>query len=67
MAWHLFGTKPLPEPMLTCCELEILDQTSVKSEAKYKIFFQEIASENGSYFSDAQYVKSVYFKMSFTN
>ena len=36
MAYCLFGTKPLPEIMLTYCQLE--EQTSVKFESKYKTF-----------------------------
>ena len=38
MACHLFGAKPLPEPMLTYCEMYPKKQTSVKCESKYKTF-----------------------------
>ena len=38
MACRLFGAKPLPEPMLTFCQLDPLEQTSVKFESKYEIF-----------------------------
>ena len=38
MACPLFGVKPLPEPMLTYCQLDPKEQTSVKFESKYKIF-----------------------------
>ena len=34
MACRLFGAKPLPEPMLTYCQLD----PSMKFESKYKIF-----------------------------
>ena len=37
MACRLFGAKPLPEPMLTCCQLDHKEQTSVKFESKSKI------------------------------
>ena len=43
MAWHLFGAKPLPEPMLIYCELDRWEQTSVKFESK---FMEENAYEN---------------------
>ena len=36
MACHLFGIKPLPEPMLTYCQLNLQEQTSVKFKLKYK-------------------------------
>ena len=29
-ACHLFGTKPSPEPMMTFCEMDPQEQTSVK-------------------------------------
>ena len=38
MACRLFGTKPLPEPMLTYCQLDPWEQTSVEIESKYKTF-----------------------------
>ena len=37
MACHLFNAKPLPEPMLPFCQLDLL-KTSVKFESKYKTF-----------------------------
>ena len=46
MACHLFGTKPLPEPILTYCQLDPEEQTSVKIESKYKISTEENAFEN---------------------
>ena len=38
MACHLYDAKPLPEPMMTYCQVDPLEQTSVKFESKYKIF-----------------------------
>ena len=29
MAYHLFGAKPLPEPMITYCQLDTREQNSV--------------------------------------
>ena len=46
MAFCLFGTKPLLEPMLTYCQLGPKDQTSVKFKLKYKIFIHKDAFEN---------------------
>ena len=36
MAWRLFGTKPLHEPMLTYCQLDPEKQISVEFEPNYK-------------------------------
>ena len=36
MACRLFGSQPLPEPMMTVCQLDPQEQTSVKLESKYK-------------------------------
>ena len=38
MACHLTGGKPLSEPMLTYCQWDPEEQTSVKFECKYKTF-----------------------------
>ena len=46
MACHLFGTKPLPEPMLTNCQLQSQEQTAVKFKSKYKVFIDENAFDN---------------------
>ena len=35
MACRLFEAKPLPEPMLTYCELDILGQITLKFETNY--------------------------------
>ena len=39
MVCRLFGAKPLPEPMLTYCQLDPKDQISVKFGSKYKLSF----------------------------
>ena len=38
MACHLYGTKPLQEPVLCCCQLDPNEQTSVKSKTIHKHF-----------------------------
>ena len=38
MACRLFGTKLLPKPMQTYCQLDPQEQTSVKLEPKYEVF-----------------------------
>ena len=38
LACRLFGTKPLPEPMLTYGKLDTQEQTAAKFESKYKTF-----------------------------
>ena len=38
MACRLFGAKPLPEPVLTYCQVDPCEQTSVKFESKCKTF-----------------------------
>ena len=38
MACHLFGDKPLHESMLTCCQMNSYEQTSVKTLIKNQIF-----------------------------
>ena len=45
MACRLFGAKPLPEPMLTYCQLDPWEQTSVKFESKYKTVFMKMHLE----------------------
>ena len=46
MACRLFGAKPLPEPMLTHCQLDPEEQTSVEFKSKYKAFHYENAFKN---------------------
>ena len=46
MAYRLFGTKPLPEPMLGYCQLDSWKHISVKFELEFIIFIQENAFEN---------------------
>ena len=41
MACCLSGAKPLPEPMLQNCQLDTWEQTLMKFESKYEIFFEE--------------------------
>ena len=48
MACRLFGAKPLPEPMLTFCQLDPQEQTSVKFEST-KFPTGEIAFEKVVY------------------
>ena len=38
MSCHLFGAKPLPEPMLTYCQLDSWEQISVKFESEFHHF-----------------------------
>ena len=35
MAWHLFGAKPLPEPVLTCCRLDPVEINCMEIWMKY--------------------------------
>ena len=39
----MFGAKLLREPVLTCCQLDYQEQTSVKVETKYELFIQHNA------------------------
>ena len=41
MACHLVGAKPLSEPMLGYYQLDPKEQTSVKSQSKFKHFQQK--------------------------
>ena len=57
MACRLFGAKPLPEPMLTCCQLDSWEQISVKFELEFYQFhsrkcikFEIIVCQNGGHF-----------------
>ena len=59
MACHLFGAKPLPEPMLAYCQVDSWEQISVKFESEFYHFIQENALEivvcqNGSHFVQGQ-------------
>ena len=38
MARCMFGTKPLPELMLTYCQLDLLEETSMKFQSEFKSF-----------------------------
>ena len=46
MACRLFGTKPLPEPMLTYCQLDPEEQIAVKFYQNTKLFIEKNAFEN---------------------
>ena len=46
MTCRLFGTRALPEPMLTYCKLDPQEQTPVEFESKNKIFIHENAFED---------------------
>ena len=46
MACSLFGTEPLPELMLTYCQLGPYEQTLGKFESRERIFFHKNALEN---------------------
>ena len=39
MACRLHGAKPLPEPVLTYCQLDHWERLPIKLESKNKIFF----------------------------
>ena len=49
LAFPLFKVKPSPEPMLTYCQIRLIDPLeyiSVKFESKYEYLFQENLTEN---------------------
>ena len=49
MACRLFGSKPLPEPMMAYCQLDFLEQISMKFESEfYHFLFKKINSEMSS-------------------
>ena len=43
VAWRLFGTKPLSEPMLTYCQLKFYSQASVKIRYKIRWFSAKVS------------------------
>ena len=47
MAWHLFGAKPLPEPMLAYCQLDSWEQISMNFANRNSIIFIQ---ENAFFF-----------------
>ena len=59
MACRLFGAKPLPEPMLACCQLYSREHISVKYKTGYIIFIQENAIENVVCRNDGHFVQGV--------
>ena len=55
MACHIFGTKPLPEPMMAYCELDSGNECNGNSIQNSIIFLQEyvfenVMCQNGSHF-----------------
>ena len=44
MVCDLLNTEPLSKPMMTCCQLDSLEHTSVKFETV--IYFQKLSIEN---------------------
>ena len=55
MSRRLFGTKPLSEPMLTCCLLEPLEDISVKFEPKYTFQLRNYHLQTGDNFVSAKH------------
>ena len=65
MAGHLFGAKPLPEPMLTYCQMDPKEQTSEKFESKYKTFpswkpFEDVVCEMADILSRGRWVNNIF-------
>ena len=46
MACRPLGAKPLPEPVLTCCQLDHWEITSLKFQSTYKTFIHENTFQN---------------------
>ena len=46
MACRLIGAKPLPEPILSYCQFDHQEQTSVKLESRYIFVIHENVFEN---------------------
>ena len=42
MTWHLFGAKPLPEPMMMYQQLDPLEYTSAKFQSDYTNTFENV-------------------------
>ena len=68
MACRLFGAKPLPEPILTYCQLYPEEQTSVKFKSKYKAFhswnhiWKNVVCEMASILSRGDELNNFYFR-----
>ena len=61
IACRLFHAKPLPEPMVTCYQLDEWEETTVKSESKFKTShswkcFSKCRLRNGGYFVSGRWV-----------
>ena len=63
MACHIFGTKPLSEPMLGYCQLNPKEQTSVKFQSKSRTFHSQkciwkYRMQNGGHFVRGTWIKT---------
>ena len=61
MACRLFGAKPLPDPMLACCQLDSSEQISVKLESEFYHFHSRkwiwtCRLRNGGHFVQGRWV-----------
>ena len=64
MACRLFGTKPLPEPMLAYCQLDSQEQISVKFESEFyhfhsRKFIWKYCLPNGGHLSGRYELKAM--------
>ena len=50
MGWCRTGYKSLHKPMMTLCQLDAWEQTSVKLQSKYNNFIKKNTFENGPHF-----------------
>ena len=72
MACRLFGAKPLPEPMLTYCQLDHWERLPMEFESKYKFFihenaFKAVVCERVAIFSRGRWIKKDYqLQLSYT-
>ena len=67
MACRLFGAKPLSKPMLSYCQLDLWEHTSVKFESKYKPFHSWKCTwicrfGNGEYFVQGEKLRLDHFR-----
>ena len=70
MACRLFGAKPLPEPMLSYCQLDPQEQISVNFDSNYEHFIDQNALENfvwemAAILSRGRWANRVYIKCDF--
>ena len=62
MAWCWRSAKPLTVPMLTYCQLDPYNQTSMKFDGKYKHFYskqilENVVSKMGAFCSDSNVLR----------